>query len=59
MLDGDTETRLSWLCQAVLDCSARQLRFGLRVPGVELAPASGESQRDAALQALALFGRPS
>ncbi len=58
VLDGDTETRLSWLCQAVLDCSARQLRFGLRLPGVELSPASGDNQRDAALQALALFGRP-
>ncbi|WP_310126358.1 DUF58 domain-containing protein [Pseudomonas oryzihabitans] len=58
VLDGDTETRLSWLCQAVLDCSARQLRFGLRLPGVELRPASGDNQRDAALQALALFGRP-
>lgn len=57
VLDGDTETRLSWLCQAVLDCTARQLRFGLRLPGVELAPATGESHRDAALQALALFGR--
>ena len=58
VLDGATETRLSWLCQAVLDCSARQLRFGLRLPGVELSPATGDSQRDAALQALALFGRP-
>ncbi|MDR6354782.1 uncharacterized protein (DUF58 family) [Pseudomonas psychrotolerans] len=58
VLDGDTETRLSWLCQAVLDGSARQLRFGLRLPGVELSPATGDNQRDAALQALALFGRP-
>ena len=58
VLDGDTETRLSWLCQAVLDCSARQLRFGLRLPGVELSLATGDNQRDAALQALALFGRP-
>ena len=58
VLDGDTETRLSWLCQAVLDCSSRQLRFGLRLPGVELSPATGEPHRDAALQALALFGRP-
>ncbi|KTT66858.1 hypothetical protein NS383_04455 [Pseudomonas oryzihabitans] len=58
VLDGDTETRLSWLCQAVLDCSTRQLRFGLRLPGVELSPASGDNQRDSALQALALFGRP-
>ena len=58
VLDGDTETRLSWLCQAVLDGSARQLRFGLRLPGVELRPATGDNQRDAALQALALFGRP-
>lgn len=58
VLDGDTETRLSWLCQAVLDCSSRQLGFGLRLPGVELSPATGEPHRDAALQALALFGRP-
>jgi len=58
VLDGDIETRLSWLCQAVLDCTARQVRFGLRLPGVELSPATGESHRDAALQALAVFGRP-
>ena len=50
-----SETRLSWLCWLVLDAHNAQLRFGLRMPGVELAPAVGEPHRDAALRALALY----
>jgi uncharacterized protein (DUF58 family) len=49
------ETRLSWLCWLVLDAHSAQLRFGLRLPGVEVAPALGEPHRDAALRALALY----
>ena len=52
---ADSETRLSWLCWLVLDAHNAQLRFGLRLPGVTLAPAVGENHRDAALRALALY----
>ena len=50
------ERRLSALCHWVLDYHRRDLEFGLRIPGVELAPAKGDRQRDRALRALALFG---
>jgi uncharacterized protein (DUF58 family) len=52
----DQERRLSALCYWVLDYHRKELEFGLRLPGSELAPASGDRQRDAALRALALFG---
>ncbi|MBC7782127.1 MAG: DUF58 domain-containing protein, partial [Proteobacteria bacterium] len=32
--------------------------FGLRLPGRTLAPAAGDTQRDAALEALALYEAP-
>ncbi|WOJ94296.1 DUF58 domain-containing protein [Congregibacter variabilis] len=51
----DQERRLSALCYWVMDYHRRELEFGLRVPGTELAPASGDRQRDAALRALALY----
>ncbi len=50
------ERRLSALCYWVLDYHRRELEFGLRLPGTELAPASGDRQRDRALRALALYG---
>lgn len=57
--DGNTEARLSRLCRAVLDCDQRGRCYGLRLPGVTIAPDSGADHRDACLQALALFeGRP-
>jgi uncharacterized protein (DUF58 family) len=56
-LGGDVETRLSKLCHWVLQLSAAQQPFALRLPGVELPVASGLAQRDACLRALALFGR--
>jgi uncharacterized protein (DUF58 family) len=57
-LGGDVETRLSKLCHWVLQLSASQQPFGLRLPGLELPVASGAAQRDAGLRALALFGSP-
>ncbi|MAT50794.1 MAG: DUF58 domain-containing protein [Porticoccaceae bacterium] len=51
----DRESRLSRLCQWVLDLSADDIPFGLRIPGTTLAPAIGPLHRDAALTALALF----
>ncbi|WP_428633270.1 DUF58 domain-containing protein [Sedimenticola sp.] len=52
----ETEARLSALCRAVLDAAGRQQDFGLRLPDLQLKPARGETQRQAALTALALFG---
>lgn len=54
---GD-EGRLSRLARWVIDADAAGAAFGLRLPGQVLAPASGEAQRDAALEALALHGSP-
>lgn len=54
---GTTEQRLSWLCALVLSADASGEVWGLRLPGQELAPARGEGHRDAALQALALYGQ--
>lgn len=51
----DQERRLSALCYWVVDYHRREIEFGLRIPGTELAPASGDHHRDAALRALALF----
>lgn len=53
---GDTEQRLSWLCALVLLASSAGDVYGLRLPNLELAPSSGESHRDMALRALALYG---
>ena len=51
-----TEPRLSALAYWVLQYDERELEYGLRVPGVELAPARGERQRERAMRALALYG---
>lgn len=53
-LDG--ETRLSRLTGWVLDAEQAGLRWGLKLPGLELAPAGGGAHRTRALRALALFG---
>lgn len=52
----NAEERLSRLCRWVLDAEARQQRYGLRLPGVEIAPAAGAAQRQRCLRQLALFG---
>ena len=53
---GSVEQRLSWLCWLVLQHHRRGESFGLRLPGVELALATGDRQRELALRALALHG---
>lgn len=53
-LRGDTESRLSQLCALVLEAHEQKLRFGLRLPGQEIAPGAGDSHREACLRALAL-----
>jgi hypothetical protein len=50
----DSEARLSRLAAWVLAAERSGLGFGLRLPGQELPQASGEGQRRAALEALAL-----
>ena len=56
-LEGiDTETRLSQLCRWVIDAEAEGMIYGLRLPGQQIQPASGEAHRHRCLEALALFG---
>jgi uncharacterized protein (DUF58 family) len=51
----DREARLSRLCYWVLQLNATNDEYGLRLPGLEIAPGRGEAHRDAILRALALF----
>ncbi len=53
---ADSEARLSRLCRWVLDAHTAGLRYGLRLPGMNLAPDQGEAHRATCLRALALFG---
>ena len=53
-----TEERLSRLAGWVLAAERSGARYGLRVPGTEIAAARGEAHRTACLQALALFETP-
>jgi uncharacterized protein (DUF58 family) len=50
------EQRLSHLCYWALEFERRNEEYGLRIPGVTIAPGVGEKQRDAVLKALALYG---
>jgi len=50
------EARLSRLCYWVLKLDQQKSRFGLRLPGVELAPDVGAAHRQRCLKALALYG---
>jgi uncharacterized protein (DUF58 family) len=54
--DADVETRLSLLAGWVLAADAERAPYGLRLPGRQIAPASGETHRAACLEALALHG---
>jgi uncharacterized protein (DUF58 family) len=49
------EQRLSRLAGWVLEAERSGMQYGLRLPGVEIAPGRGDAQRAACLQALALF----
>ena len=49
------EARLSRLCYWVLQLNSSNDEYGLRLPGVEIAPARGEAHREAVLKQLALF----
>ena len=52
---GDVERRLSQLSRWVIDAERENCLYGLRLPGVELAPSRGSAQFDRCLEALALF----
>jgi uncharacterized protein (DUF58 family) len=49
------EDRLSTLCAWALECHTRGLAFGLKMPQVNIAPASGGDQLTRVLRALALY----
>ena len=55
-LPGDTEQRLSLLCHWVVELSAAQQPFLLRLPAASIGPDSGPAHREACLRALALHG---
>jgi uncharacterized protein (DUF58 family) len=54
--EGDTETRLSILTGWVLSAEEKQTFYGLRLPDRKIDMAQGKAQRDACLEALALYG---
>jgi uncharacterized protein (DUF58 family) len=49
------EPKLSRLCAWVLTAERQGLRYGLRLPGVEVPPDSGEAHKRSCLAALALY----
>jgi len=51
----DVEARLARLCYWVLALSASGDEYGLRLPGLEIEPASGDRHRERVLKELALF----
>jgi len=55
--DTGTEQKLSRLSDMVVKAHRMNLEYGLRLPGITLAPERGERQRHACLKALAVFGK--
>ncbi len=57
LLDGlDDEARLSQLCRWILDSEAVKHPYGLRIPGTEVSPGTGDAHRSACLRRLAEYG---
>ena len=52
------EGRLSRLCYCVLNLSRTDTAYGLRMPGVEIAPDKGTGHRNWLLKVLALYPGP-
>jgi uncharacterized protein (DUF58 family) len=52
---ADPERRIGLLTRQVLDAAESSLRFGLRLPGIEIALGRGESQTQRCLTELSLF----
>lgn len=55
----DIEARLSRLCGWLLAISGNSGLYGLRIPGIEIAPSRGDAHRSKVLRALALFDQTS
>lgn len=53
--DLETEARLSQLCRWILEADHNQLRYGLRLPGLQLDMAGDSAHRQRCLQALARY----
>jgi uncharacterized protein (DUF58 family) len=53
--ENDVETRLSILAGWILSAEQQQIRYGLRLPTCDIAPALGAAHRDTCLEALALY----
>ena len=58
-LEGDIESRLSLLCHWVVELSAGQQPFALRIAGITVDAGAGVEHRNRCLHALALFGHQS
>ncbi|MCP5180321.1 MAG: DUF58 domain-containing protein [Pseudomonadales bacterium] len=56
-VEGDIEERLSRLTGLVLTAAREGREFGLVLPGVDIAAGTGDTHLEAALRALALYGR--
>ncbi len=52
----DPERKLAIMVRWVLDAEAQGMVYGLRLPGLDLAPDRGLAHRDECLRAVALFG---
>ncbi len=52
----DTEMRLSRMCFHALEMESEHEEYGLRLPGLEIAPGTGQGHLEAILRALALHG---
>lgn len=52
----DLEDRLSVLARWIVDADRTREDYGLRMPGVSIAPSHGEAHRSRCLEALALYG---
>ncbi|MEQ1836945.1 MAG: DUF58 domain-containing protein, partial [Candidatus Nitrotoga sp.] len=53
-----TEARLAVLTRWVLTANEQKIRYGLRLPEIEIFPGHGDSHRAECLKALALFDLP-
>jgi len=54
--DASLETKLSILAGWILAAESLHVRYGLRLPGREIAPDQGDMHRNSCLEALALYG---
>ncbi|MBA3710572.1 MAG: DUF58 domain-containing protein, partial [Planctomycetes bacterium] len=55
---GDDEQRLAQLAQWILEAHRLAMSYGLRLPGVVIAPAAGEGHYHHCMRALTLHGFP-